>query len=162
MPLLSWQQGRDLGVVLKNFPEQTGDQQTLVNRVKELGTAMIDGAAQDKLQEDLYCEEDLVSYGARVTVLAALCRCGLSPLHDSHQGAEATKCQARQVVYWPGINVDTVNTVRAHKPCQVMQLSRQQKPSHRDNPTRLLESVLVYFFSTVRKYFLVIKDQLSG
>ena len=44
-----------------------------------------------KIREDLYCEEDLVLYGARVVVPAALRRRVLACLHDSHLGAESTK-----------------------------------------------------------------------
>ncbi|XP_050706255.1 uncharacterized protein LOC126991577 [Eriocheir sinensis] len=66
-----------------------------------------------KFREDLYPDGDLVLYGARVVVPAALRRRVLSHLHDSHRGAEATKRRARQAVYWPGIDADIVSTVRA-------------------------------------------------
>lgn len=116
-----------------------------------------------KLREDLYCEEDLVLYGARVVVPAALRHRVLARLHDSHRGAEATKRRARQAVYWPGIDADIVNTVRACEPCQVMQPSQQREPHLcDDNPTRPFESVSADFFSTAGKYFLVVADRLSG
>lgn len=40
-----------------------------------------------KLLEDLYCEDDLVLYGARVVVPVTLHRRVLVCLHDSHHGA---------------------------------------------------------------------------
>ena len=81
-----------------------------------------------KLRDNLYSEDDLVLYGARVVVTAALhCRV-LVRLHDSHRGAEATKRRARQVVYWPGIDSDIVNVVYACEPCQILQPSQQQEP----------------------------------
>lgn len=65
-----------------------------------------------KVREDLYCDEDLVLYGIRMVVPAPLRRLVLVHLHDRHCGTEATKRRARQAVYWPGIDADTVNTVR--------------------------------------------------
>ncbi|XP_066952481.1 uncharacterized protein [Macrobrachium rosenbergii] len=60
------------------------------------------------IQDELYADGDLILYGARVIVPAALCRHTLSRLHDSHRGVESTKCWARQAVFWPGINSDIV------------------------------------------------------
>ena len=116
-----------------------------------------------KIREALYCDGDLVLYGARVVVPASLRRRVLSRLHDSHRGAEATKRRARQAVYWPGIDADIVNVVRACEPCQVMQPSQQQEPLLcDDNPTRPFESVSADYFSVAGKHFLVLADRLSG
>ncbi|XP_068207900.1 uncharacterized protein [Palaemon carinicauda] len=77
-----------------------------------------------KLRADLYADGDLVLYGARVVVPAALPRHTLSHLHDSHRGVEATKRRARQSVFWPGIDSDITNTVRACEACQTLQPSQ--------------------------------------
>ena len=116
-----------------------------------------------KLRDDLYTEDDLVLYGARIVVPAALRRRVLDRLHDSHRGAEATKRRARQVVYWPGIDSDIVNVVRACESCQVLQPSQQQEPLRCDDyPTRPFESVSADFFNVAGKSFLVVVDRLSG
>ena len=116
-----------------------------------------------KLRDDLYNEDDLVLYGARIVVPAALRRRVLARLHDSHRGAEATKRRARQVVYWPGIDSDIVNVVRACEPCQVLKPSQQQEPLQcDDHPTRPFESVSADFFNVAGKSFLVIVDRFSG
>ena len=116
-----------------------------------------------KLRDSLYSEDDLVLYGARVVVPAALRRRVLSRLHDSHRGTEATKRRARQVVYWPGIDSDIANVVFACEPCQMLQPSQQQEPLRcDDNPTRPFESVSADFFNVAGKAFLVIADRLSG
>ncbi|XP_064105993.1 uncharacterized protein LOC135215363 [Macrobrachium nipponense] len=80
-----------------------------------------------KLREDLYADGDLVLYGARVVVPAALRRRTLPHLQNSHRGVEATKRRARQSVLWPGIDSDIANTVRACEACQTLQshLSRR-------------------------------------
>lgn len=116
-----------------------------------------------KVREDLYSDGDLVLYGARIVVPAALRRTVLARLHDSHRGAEATKRRAQQTVFWPGINADITNTVRACEPCQVLQPSQQQEPlMNDDDPNRPFESVSADFFSVAGKSFLVIADRLSG
>ena len=116
-----------------------------------------------KLQDNLYSKDDLVLYGACVFVPAALRRRVLACLHDSHHGAEVTKPQTRQVVYWPGIDSDIVNVVYACEPCQILQPSQQQNRLQcDDNPTRPFESVSADFFNVAGKAFLVIVDCLSG
>ncbi|XP_037779411.1 uncharacterized protein LOC119575951 [Penaeus monodon] len=71
-----------------------------------------------KIRNELYNDGDLVLYGPRVVVPASLRRSTLARLHDCHSGVEATKRHAQQTVFWPGINADIVNTVRACEPCQ--------------------------------------------
>lgn len=93
----------------------------------------------------------------------ALRRQVLARLHDSHRGVEATKRRARQAVFWPGVDADIANTVRACEPCQILQPSQQQEPRLcDDNPTRPFESISADYFSVAGKAFLVIADRLSG
>ncbi|XP_045119414.1 uncharacterized protein K02A2.6-like [Portunus trituberculatus] len=87
----------------------------------------------------------------------------LGRLHDSHRGVEATKSRARQAVFWPGVDADIANTVRACEPCQILQPSQQQEPRLcDDNPSRPFESISADYFSVAGKAFLVIADHLSG
>ncbi|XP_045122967.1 uncharacterized protein LOC123511049 [Portunus trituberculatus] len=81
-----------------------------------------------KLRDHLYADGELVLYGQRIVVPVALRRRTLACLHDSHRGVEATRHRARQTVFWPGIDSDIANTVRACEPCQVLQPSQQQEP----------------------------------
>ncbi|XP_045120347.1 uncharacterized protein LOC123509838 [Portunus trituberculatus] len=116
-----------------------------------------------KLRDHLYADGELVLYGQRIVVPVALRRRTLARLHDSHRGVEATRRRARQTVFWPGIDSDIANTVRACEPCQVLQPSQQQKPLMcDDNPSRPFESVSADFFTVAGKSFLVIADRLSG
>ncbi|XP_045105471.1 uncharacterized protein K02A2.6-like [Portunus trituberculatus] len=99
----------------------------------------------------------------RIVVPVAVGRRTLACLHDRHRGVEATRRRARQTVFWPGIDSDIVNAVRACEPCQVLQLSQQQDPlMYDDNPSRPFESVKADFFTVGGKFFLVIADRLSG
>lgn len=116
-----------------------------------------------KLREALSTDGNLVLYGARILVPAALRRHTLSRLHDSHRGVEATKRRARQTVFWPGIDSDIANTIAACEPCQILRPSQQQEPLHNDDhPSRPFESVSADFFQVAGKSFLVVADCLSG
>ncbi|XP_064098156.1 uncharacterized protein K02A2.6-like [Macrobrachium nipponense] len=116
-----------------------------------------------KLREALSTDGNLVLYGARIQVPAALRRHTLARLHDSHCGVEATKRRARQTVFWPGIDSDITNTVSACEPCQVLRPSQQREPLHNDDhPSRPFESVSADFFQVAGKSFLVVADRLSG
>lgn len=116
-----------------------------------------------KLRDHLCADGELVLYGQRIVVPAALRRRTLARLHDSHRGVEATRRRARQTVFWPGIDSDIANTVRACEPCQVLQPSQQQEPlTCDDHPSRPFESVSADFFTVAGKSFLVIADRLSG
>ncbi|XP_050709713.1 uncharacterized protein LOC126994436 [Eriocheir sinensis] len=116
-----------------------------------------------KLRDELYCDGDLVLYGPRVVVPATLRRSVLARLHDSHRGAEATKRRAQQTVFWPGINSDITNVVRACDACQTMLPSQQKEPYlNDDRPTRPFESVSADHFTVAGKAFLIIADRLSG
>lgn len=116
-----------------------------------------------KLRDHLCADGELVLYGQRIVVPAALRRRTLARLHDSHRGVEATRRRAKQTVFWPGIDSDIANTVRACEPCQVLQPSQPKEPLMRDdNPSRPFESVSADFFTVAGKSFLVIADRLSG
>ena len=116
-----------------------------------------------KLRDSLYADGDLVLYGTRIVVPAALRRRVLTHLHDSHRGVEATRRRAGQTVFWPGINSDIASTVQACGPCQTLQPSQQKEPLlNDDHPTRPFESVSADFFTVAGKSFLVIVDRLSG
>lgn len=115
------------------------------------------------MRNELYADGDLVLYGPRIIIPAALRRRTLAHLHDSHRGVEASKRRAQQTVFWPGINSDIANTVGACEACQVLQPRQQQEPwMNDDNPTRPFESVSADFFVVAGKSFLVIVDRLSG
>ena len=115
-----------------------------------------------KIRDELYCDGDLILYGPRIVIPASLRKSVLKRLHDSHRGTEATKRRARQTVFWPGINSDIINIVRACDACQTLLPSQQQEEYRNDDqPTRPFESVSADFFSVAGKSFLVIVDRMS-
>ncbi|XP_045133033.1 uncharacterized protein LOC123517147 [Portunus trituberculatus] len=78
-----------------------------------------------KIRDELYCDGDLVLYGPRIVVPVASRKLVLRRLHDSHCRAEDTKRRAQQTMFWPGINEDITNVVRACDACQTLLPSQQ-------------------------------------
>ncbi|XP_064083925.1 uncharacterized protein K02A2.6-like [Macrobrachium nipponense] len=116
-----------------------------------------------KLRDNLYADGELVLYGPRIVIPAALRRRTLDRLHDSHRGIEATRHRAMQTVFWPGINADIKSKVESCEACQQLLPSQQQEPYMcDDHPSRPFESVSADFFHVAGKSFLVIADRLSG
>ncbi|XP_037789461.1 uncharacterized protein LOC119584915 [Penaeus monodon] len=117
-----------------------------------------------KMRDDLYQDGVSVLYGACVLVPAVLHQKVLERLHDSHCRIEATKWRARQVVWWPAINSDITNTVRACQLCQILLPSQQKEPIYEEDtvPTRPFESASADFFRTAGKSYIVYVDRYSG
>ena len=115
-----------------------------------------------KLRDCLYANGKLVLYGQRIVLPIAHRHRNLTHLHNSHQDVEATKCRAKQTVFWPGINANITSTVQACKSCQILQPSQQQESLLcNDKPSRPFESVSADF-SVAGESFLVITDRFSG
>lgn len=92
-----------------------------------------------KERDHLYHDGELVLLGPRTVALSALQRDVLAYLHGSHYDVEATKHRVCQIMWWPGINSDIMNEVRA---CQVFQPSQQQEPLMSEEvPSMLFECV---------------------
>ncbi|XP_064122505.1 uncharacterized protein K02A2.6-like [Macrobrachium nipponense] len=116
-----------------------------------------------KLRDNLYADGELVLYGPRIVIPAALRRRTLDRLHDSHRGIEATRRRAMQTVFWPGIMQISRSKVESCEACQQLLPSQQQEPYMcDDHPFRPFESVSADFFHVAGKSFLVIADRLSG
>ena len=116
-------------------------------------------AVRDRLAVD----GDLVICGQRLVVPSSQRREVLLKLHASHQGAEKTKRRARQVIYWPGIDHDISNVVKACQECQLYMPKQQKEPIIQlPTPTRVFEVVSADFFEYAGRTYLVYADRLSG
>ena len=115
------------------------------------------------VHENLSVDDDLVVYGRRLVVPAALRRQVLQQLHISHLGKEKTKQRARQIVFWPGIDNDIDNVVRRCPPCQrdLPSLPRETL-RHRPAPDRPFQEVSMGFGDYGGHKFLVTVDHCSG
>ncbi|XP_068245364.1 uncharacterized protein [Palaemon carinicauda] len=116
-----------------------------------------------KLWDNLYADGELVLYGPRIVIPAALHRRTLDRLHNSHRETEATRRRAMQTVFWPDFNADIKRKVESYEACQQLLPSQQQKLYMcDDHPSRTFESVSADFFHVAGKPFLIIADRLSG
>lgn len=116
-----------------------------------------------KLWNSLYTDGELMLYGPRIVIPAALCQRTLACLNDSNRGIEATRHRARQTVFWPGIDADIKSTVEACESYQQLLPSQQQEPYMcDDHPTQPFDPVSADFLQVAGKSFLIIADRLSG
>ncbi|GBO41607.1 Transposon Ty3-G Gag-Pol polyprotein [Araneus ventricosus] len=58
-----------------------------------------------RFRHELSVEQDLVFLNSRVVVPVSLRKSMLLLLHEAHCGVEKSKARARQVIFWPNINV---------------------------------------------------------
>ena len=115
------------------------------------------------MRDRLAVDGVLILCGQRIVVPTSLRRDVLQKLHASHQGEERTKRRARQVVYWPGIDRDISNVVKACQACRLHLPKQQKEPIIQMRlPTRVFEVVSVDFFEYGGRSYLVYADRLSG
>ena len=102
-------------VIVTGFPDRSGD---LSRRIRHYWS----------YRDELSIDDGLILKGERVLIPLPLRTYYLDKIHQGHQGV--TKCQllARSCVYWPGIDNDIGNTVRACSECQRHQASQPQLP----------------------------------
>ncbi|KAB0804231.1 hypothetical protein PPYR_01201, partial [Photinus pyralis] len=81
-----------------------------------------------KLQNEIVFEEGLLFLNFRVIVPLELRKYVLNLLHEPHFGLEKTKCRARQLVYWPGLNKDIENCITKCSVCEYYQSSNVRQP----------------------------------
>ncbi|XP_064084130.1 uncharacterized protein K02A2.6-like [Macrobrachium nipponense] len=117
-----------------------------------------------KLWDNLYADGELILYGPRIVIPAALRRRTLDRLHDSHRGIEATRRRAMQTVFWPGINADIKSKVESCEACQqpaplVSNKNLTCVTTIHPGPSKVCPAD---FFHVAGKSFLVIADRLSG
>ena len=58
------------------------------------------------MRDKLSVDSSLLLKGTRVCVPPELLNCPFADLHGAHQGIDRMQAQAREAVYWPGINTD--------------------------------------------------------
>lgn len=77
-------------------------------------------------KDELSVEKGCILWGVRVIIPVALREQVLSLLHESHVGMARMKAQARAWVWWPKIDADIEQSVRA---CYTCQLHGNQSPN---------------------------------
>ncbi|XP_055590190.1 uncharacterized protein K02A2.6-like [Uranotaenia lowii] len=102
-------------------------------------------------------------YGERIVIPKTLQQRVLSQLHKGHPGIDRTRSIARNYVYWPNIDDDITNLVRACKDCaSVAKTDKKTSLKSWPIPEKPWQKVHVDFAGPVDStYFLVLVDSLS-
>ena len=116
-----------------------------------------------KLRSELWHDHGLALFGTRIIVPKSRRSEMLERLHAAHAGVECTKCRARSTIFWPSINSDITNIVRACEKCQLSQPSLPKEPLLNDPlPSRVFEDLSADLFDFAGSKYLVYVDRLSG
>ena len=112
-----------------------------------------------QVKDQLTLDNDLIVYGCRLLIPAAMRRDVLTQLHESHQGLVHTKQRARLVVYWPGIDNDIDNVIASCRKCQEHLPSNYKEPiTLKSRPDRPFQELAADFCSYAGHDFLIIVD----
>ena len=80
----------------------------------------------------------------------------LKKVHASHQGAEASIRQAKDVLFWPGMNSEITNMVSQCAACNEYQSRQQKEPLMTSEiPTRPWQMVAQDLFTVNRENYLI-------
>ena len=76
-----------------------------------------------QIRDQLSIKDDLILKGNLIVIPVALQEGVLKVAHYHHQGISKTKAMLREKVWWPSMNLDIENTVKACHACQVIATS---------------------------------------
>ena len=79
-------------------------------------------------RDELSIDTDLLLKGTRVCILLELLKRTLADLHGAHKGVNRMKAQARESVYWPGIDADIADSVSWYTICTKHKASLPAQP----------------------------------
>ena len=115
------------------------------------------------VRDRLSVDDGIVLCGCRVVIPRSLRKQTLVTLHAGHLGQERTKSRARQIVYWPGMDVDIDNITRLCERCQSELPSQQRETLIQHEPAeRPFQFLDADIASHAGGKYLVIVDGFSG
>ena len=93
---------------------------------------------------------------------AKLLKRTLVHLHSMHQGMKKMEYQAREAVYWPGINADIVDYVKRCPICTKHKASLLAQPMlPQDIPDGLWQEITAHYFTHKGRNYLLVCDLFS-
>ena len=115
------------------------------------------------MRDHLHIEDNLILCGTRLVIPKELRKEMLRRLLRGHMGSTKTKQRARQVIWWPGIDVAITNATRSCQPCQENLPSQPKEPlQSREAPSRAFQEIHADFCEFDGNKFLVVVDGYSG
>ncbi len=95
-----------------------------------------------RVRDELSTSQGLLLRGTRIVMPKSLRPRTLSLAHENHQGIVRTKQLLRQKVWWPGIDTEAENLIKACLPCQSTMPQSVPEPLHPSTmPSRPWETV---------------------
>jgi transposase InsO family protein len=111
---------------------------------------------------ELSIVDGILTMGDRIVVPPSLRREMLSRLHESHQGLEKCRANAKAAVWWPGIGQDIQNMIESCLFCCENRSAQRCEPLKPTQlPTRPWEKIAVDLCEHKKRHFLVAIDFYS-
>ena len=114
------------------------------------------------VRSELSEADGIIFKGTKIVVPNAMRKVVLGKIHEGHLGIEKCKKRAREVIYWPRINVDITEMVQNCTSC-LLYKPQQQAESLQPHavPNRPWEKVAADLFTLNNRDYLVIVDYFS-
>lgn len=108
-------------------------------------------------------EQGVIMWGHRVVVPSALRTRLLEEVHSTHMGIVKSKAMVRSYFWWPGINSDVENFIKACKSCRLNQSNpKKVEISLWPESENSFERIHIDYCGPIKgKYLLVIVDSHS-
>lgn len=114
-----------------------------------------------KLRHELSIEQNCLLYGNRVVIPLVLRAQVLKLLHEGHPGIVRTKLLARNLFWWPSMNVDIETLCENCVPCSTINAKRQHVFAPWPKCTFPFERVHLDYCELGKAKFLIICDAFS-
>ena len=112
--------------------------------------------------DEISIDPGLLLKGTRLCVLPELLNRTLADLHWAHQGIDRMQAQAREAVYWHGIDADIANYVNQCTICTKHKASPPPQPIFpRDVPDGPLQDIATGYMTPICQEYLIICDAFS-
>ena len=113
-------------------------------------------------RDELSIDQGLLLKGTRVCIPPELLKRTLADLHGAHQGVDRMQAQAREAVYWPGIDSDISDYVSWCTICTKHKASPPAQPMlPRDIPDGPWQDITVDYMTFKAHEYLIICDTFS-
>ena len=115
------------------------------------------------MKEELYCLDGVTIMDNKILIPRGLRAEVLESLHAAHQGVNGMLANARQRLFWPGLDASIRQTRAQCKTCNVLAPSQPKEPlMPPSNPEFPFQKTVTDFFDLRGKNYLVYADRYTG
>ena len=112
-------------------------------------------------RDELSIDEGLLLKGQRIVIPACLREEYLQRLHHGHLSATKVQQNARQHLYWPGLDADIIDYTRRCQECIKWSLPPKEPLQAHDVPEQPWERIAMDYFYSDGKLYILICDYFS-